>query len=233
MAPGAGAGSWTAGLEGSRDTGGGAGAGCWGVCSRDCCCDRAMLDARRGDDTRDAGCEYGPGEYAALRGGLPRTGTGRSSRLGGLLDRGRYDPPLGPVGGVLLKGERSRGKRSRPGGDLDRLTLRTFVSQAANGFSRTKTIRAYRTSSLSRARSRSRSRWGSQWLSRRSLSLSHSRSRRGERMPRPRLASRTGLRAGLLLAGLRRGGEYRRGGLRVRSRRRHSRSRGSRDLSRR
>lgn len=54
---GAGDGS-TAGLDGSRDTEGGAGGGCCcGVCSRDCCWDLAMLDPRRGDDTRDAGWE--------------------------------------------------------------------------------------------------------------------------------------------------------------------------------
>lgn len=105
---------------------GGAAGGCWGVCSRDCCCDREILDARRGDEIREGGCEYTPGEYAVLRGGLGRAGAGgRSSRLGGLLVRGRYVPPRGPVGGVLLNGERSRGKRSppRPGGDLERLSL--------------------------------------------------------------------------------------------------------------
>lgn len=47
----------TAGLDGSRDTEGGAVGGCCGVCSRDCCCDLAILDPRRGDETRDAGCE--------------------------------------------------------------------------------------------------------------------------------------------------------------------------------
>ena len=122
-------GSWGVGLDGSRGTGGGAGAGCCGVCSRDCCCDRAMLEARRGEEIRECGWEYIAGDWAVLLGGVARAGAGRSSRLGGLLDRGRYVPPRGPVGGVLLNGDLSRGKRSLGGGDLDGLLSLLLVSQ--------------------------------------------------------------------------------------------------------
>lgn len=54
---GAGGGGSTAGFGGSRDAEGGAVGSCCGVCSRDCCCDLAILDPRRGDETRDAGWE--------------------------------------------------------------------------------------------------------------------------------------------------------------------------------